>query len=275
MSQTIIITGASDGIGREAARQLAAKGERVVIVGHSPEKTRSVASELNAPFHVADYADLAQVRRLADELLAAYPRIDVLANNAGGMFKTELTGDGYDRMIQVNHLAPFLLTNLLIDRLKESKAKVIQTSSIGAKAMGKLDIEKFDGRTSRNFFMTYGDTKLMNQLFTKELQRRYGSSGIAAASFHPGNIASSFGFRSNGFVAAIMKSPIAWMLEKPAAGGERLAWLAEGTPGRTWQLGMYYERNELPPQRKVNKQANDPALARELWERSAALVGLA
>lgn len=275
MPQTIIITGASDGIGREAARQLAAKGERIVVVGHSPEKTRAVASELRAPFHVADFADLGQVRRLADELLAAYPRIDVLANNAGGMFKTELTSDGYDRMIQVNHLAPFLLTNLLIDRLKESKAKVIQTSSIGAKMMGKLDLRTFNGRTQRNFFMTYGDTKLMNQLFTKELQRRYGSSGIAAVSFHPGNIASSFGLRSNGFVAAIFKSPIAWTLEKPAAGGERLAWLAEGTPGKTWQPGMYYEQNEVPPQRKVNKQARDPALARELWIRSAALVGLA
>ncbi|MEA3387828.1 MAG: SDR family NAD(P)-dependent oxidoreductase [Pseudomonadota bacterium] len=176
MQQTIVVTGASDGIGAEAARQLSARGEHVVIVGRSPGKTAAVAEELGAPYHVADYADLSQVRTLADELRAAYPRIDVLANNAGGLFKAETTRDGFDKMIQVNHLAGFLLTNLLMDRLVESGAKIIQTSSIGARWLaGRLDADRFDGRTDRSIFTTYGDTKLMNQLFTKELARRYGA----------------------------------------------------------------------------------------------------
>lgn len=275
MPQTIIITGASDGIGAAAARQLSARGERVVIVGRSPEKTAAVARELAAPHHVADYTDLRQVRRLVEELRTAYPRIDVLANNAGGLFKAETTCDGFDKMIQVNHLAGFLLTNLLMDRLVASRAKIIQTSSIGARWLaGRLDVDRFDGRTSRSIFSTYGDTKLMNQLFTKELARRYGAQGVSAASFHPGNIASSFGDRSNSFVSAIFHSPLQLMLEKPEAGGARLAWLAEGEPGQTWQSGAYYENNKLPAGWKVNKQAEDLALAKAFWDRSARLVAV-
>lgn len=275
MAQTIVITGASDGIGAAAARQLAARGEHVVVVGRSPEKTAAVARELGAPHHVADFADLAEVRRLADELHGAYPRIDVLANNAGGLFKAETTRDGFDKMIQVNHLAGFLLTDLLMDRLIDSRAKVIQTSSIGARWLaGRLDAERFDGRTDRSMFTTYGDTKLMNQLFTSELARRYGEKGLSAVSFHPGNIASSFGDRSNGFVSAIFHSPLQLMLEKPEAGGARLAWLAEGVSGQTWQSGAYYENNRRPAGWKVNKQAKDPALAQAFWDRSAQLLGM-
>lgn len=274
MPQTIIITGASDGIGAAAARQLTARGERVILVGRSPEKTRAVAKELNAPYHIADYTDLSQVRRLADELRAAYPRIDVLANNAGGLFKKEITRDGFDKMIQVNHFGGFMLTHLLLDRLVESKAKVIQTSSVGAKAMGTLDVDSFNGQSSRLFLLTYGDTKLMNQLFTRELDRRYGDRGISAVSFHPGNIISSFGDRSYGFLRWIYATPVRLTLEKPEDGGARLAWLAEGTPGQTWQPGEYYERNQLAPASKVNPLVRDPEIARKLWDRTEQLLGL-
>jgi len=121
--QTIIITGASDGIGAAAARQLSAKSERVVLVGRSPAKTAAIADELGAPHHLADYADLDQVGNLASELRATYPRIDVLANNAGGiMGAREVTKDGFEKTFQVNHLAPFLLTHLLMPALTPGRA---------------------------------------------------------------------------------------------------------------------------------------------------------
>lgn len=274
MKKTIVITGASDGIGAAAARQLSAKGEQVVIVGRSEEKTAAVAKQLNAPYHVADYADLAQVRRLADELRAAYPRIDVLANNAGGLFKQAITKDGFPNTFQVNYLAEFLLTHLLLDRLVESHAKVIQTSSIGARWLGSIEIEDFIHNSSKNPLKAYGDSKLANILFTKELHRRYHSKGINAVAFHPGNIASSFGHDFQ-IVQRIYRSPIGrLLLSKPDEGGSALTWLVEGTPGRTWISGEYYENNELPPAWKINRQANDAELARKLWERSAELVGL-
>lgn len=272
MSQTIIITGASDGIGAAAARQLSAKGGRVVVVGRSPAKTAAVAKELSAPYHLADFTDLAQVRRLASELLAAYPRIDVLANNAGGLFKKTSTPDGFEKTFQVNHLAGFLLTNLLMERLLESKAKVIQTSSIGARVFGHIELDDFTRFTTKNAMYAYGDSKLANILFTKELHRRYHARGLSAVAFHPGNITSNFA-HDYGFVQVIYRSPIRFLLETPADGGARLAWLAQGAPGVTWQSGEYYENNKIPPAWKINSQANDRDLARALWERSEALLG--
>lgn len=131
MARTIVITGASDGVGAASARQLHDAGERVVVVGRDPDKTRRVAEPLGAPWHVADYADLAQVRGLAETLLAEYPRIDVLANNAGGIFGARReTADSFELTFQVNHLGGFLLTNLLLPRLQESAASVIDRKSV-------------------------------------------------------------------------------------------------------------------------------------------------
>lgn len=274
MSQTMIITGASDGIGAAAARQLSARGHRVVVVGRSPEKTAAVARELGVPYHTADYTDLADVRRLANELRDAYPRIDVLANNAGGLFKTSRTRDGFAKTLQVNHLGGFLLTHLLLDRLVASNARVIQTSSIGAKIFGHIDLDDFLGFTTKNPMTAYGDTKLANILFTKELHRRYHGQGLSAVAFHPGNIRSHFA-HDYGIVQWIYRTPLgALFLESTEVGGSRLAWLAEGTPGQTWLSGEYYEKNALAPKRKVNPQATDPVLVRQLWERSEALLGL-
>src|SRR3954454_24998183 len=131
MTKTIVITGASDGIGAAAVRQLHAAGDRVVVVGRSPKKTAAVAEALALDHYVADFTRLAEVHDLAARLLEAYPRIDVLANNAGGVFgdptKTE---NGFEKTFQINHLAPFLLTKLLMPRLLESQAAVIQTTTL-------------------------------------------------------------------------------------------------------------------------------------------------
>lgn len=273
-AQTIIITGASDGIGAAAARQLAAQGEDVVLVGRSPQKTEAVAREIGRPFHLADFADLAQVRALAEELTAAYPRIDVLANNAGGLFSQETTEDGFDKTFQVNHLAPFLLTHLLTDRLVASSAKVIQTSSVGAKAFGHLDLDDLDNRRRWNANKAYGDAKLANILFTQELHRRYHDRGISAVAFHPGNIATNFASDTSSFIRFIYQTPLRALLTSVDKGGAALTWLAEGTPGRTWRSGEYYEKNQVVPPKKLNPQARDAELARGLWERSEELLAL-
>lgn len=269
--KTIIITGASDGIGAAAARQLAGKGHRVVVVGRSPEKTGLVADGIGAPSHVADFADLEQVRALAEELRTAYPRIDVLANNAGGIFTRVSTVDGFDKTLQVNHLAPFLLTHLLLDRLLESRAAVIQTSSAAHRAFGRIDLDDLENARGWRPEKAYGDAKLANVLFTKELHRRFGDQGLSAVAFHPGNIATNFANDTSSVMRFAYHSRLRHLMTGVDKGGQRLAWLAEGTPGVTWQPGEYYERNRPG---KVNPQVRDAALARGLWERSEAMLGL-
>lgn len=274
MTRTIIITGASDGIGLAAARQLQAAGERVVIVGRNPAKTEAAGRELDAPWHVADFAELDQVRALAATLLESYPRIDVLANNAGGIFGDRtLTRDGFEMTFQVNHLAGFLLTNLLLDRLIESGASVVQTSSLAAQRFSRFDIDDLQGERRFTASTAYGNAKLENILFTKELARRYGRDGISAAAFHPGAIASSFASGSNGLWHWMYTNPLAArLLTSTEVGGSRLAWVAAGAPGVDWQSGGYYANNKAA---KTTPLAADPLLAQRLWNTSAEMVGLA
>lgn len=269
--KTMIITGASDGIGAASAEQLQALGHEVVIVGRSPEKTAAVANRLGAPSHVADFGDLAQVRTLAAELRDAYPRIDVLANNAGGTFGQERTGDGFDKSLQVNHLAPFLLTHLLMDRLVASQAKVIQTSSIAHRLFGRLDLDDLDNAKSWSANKVYGDGKLMNVLFTTELHRRFHEQGVTAAAFHPGVIRTNFANDTSSLMKLVYRTPVSRLLSGVDEGGSRLSFLALGTPGQDWESGRYYESNKPG---KVNPQVKDSALAQGLWERSEALLGL-
>jgi len=141
----VVITGASDGIGAQAARQLHRKGANVVLVGRAPEKTHKIADELGVNSYLADFAKLDDVRKLAHQLKQDYPHIDVLLNNAGGIFgNRELTIDGHEKTLQVNHLAPFLLTNLLLDTLINSKASVVNVSSIANRLYGNLDIHDLE-----------------------------------------------------------------------------------------------------------------------------------
>ena len=271
--RTIVITGASDGIGAASARQLHDAGERVVIVGRDPGKTAAVAGALGVDSFVADYSDLSQVRELAASLLAAYPRIDVLANNAGGVFGDRtLTVDGLELTFQVNHLAGFLLTNLLLERLMQSEATVIQTSSAAARRFAKFDIDDLQGERSFSPGTAYGNAKLENVLFTKELNRRYGDSGVSGVAFHPGVIGSSFAAAAKGPWRFMYTSPLTQrLLDSTYVGGSRLTWLALGKPGVDWIPGGFYSNNRIA---KTNRIADDPAAAKILWDRSAELVGL-
>lgn len=275
--RTIVITGASDGIGAAAAGQLHAIGERVVIVGRNPDKTRAVAEGIGAPWHVADYAELDQVRALAATLLDRYERIDVLANNAGGIFgERTLTRDGFETTFQVNHLGGFLLTTLLRDRLIESGASVIQTSSLAAQRFSRFDIDDLQGERRFSASTAYGNAKLANILFTTELARRFGGNGrgggLSAVAFHPGAIASGFAGSARGAWHWIYTNPLASrLLTSTEVGGSRLGWLAIGTPGVDWQSGRYYANNRPA---RTSPLAADPLLAARLWNLSAEMVGV-
>ncbi|GII97697.1 short-subunit dehydrogenase [Sediminihabitans luteus] len=269
--RTIVITGASDGIGAAAARQLAARGERLLLVGRRRDKLEAVARPLGAETFVADFERLSDVRTLAQEIQERTDRIDVLANNAGGVFAERVvTEDGNERTMQVNHYAGFLLTNLLIDVLLASDAKVVNTSSVGAHAFGKIDLADLDATTKYKTMKAYGDSKLANILFAKGLHARYHDQGLSAVALHPGNIASNFGKETgNAMMKAIYKSPLARLLSTPESGADNLVWAMDGTPGVTWQSGEYYT-----DKRKPNPQQDDAALATALWAESARRTGL-
>jgi NAD(P)-dependent dehydrogenase (short-subunit alcohol dehydrogenase family) len=270
--RTIVITGASDGVGAAAAKRLSRSGENVVVVGRSPQKTSAVADALGADSFVADFADLAQVRDLAARLLDSYPRIDVLANNAGGMMNSrETTVDGFEKTFQVNHLAPLLLTTLLLDRLVECRASVLNTSSMANK-FARTDFDDLDAVQNQHGSIAYGSSKLANILFTKELHRRYHGAGIATAAFHPGPVASNFSAEvDNPMFGLIYRSPLRHVaLIGTEQGSDELVWLASAQPGVDWRSGEYYYKHKVA---KANKLADDAALAERLWESSVELLG--
>ncbi|GAA3662947.1 SDR family NAD(P)-dependent oxidoreductase [Microbacterium marinilacus] len=270
---TIVITGASDGIGAAAARQLSAGGVRLVLVGRSPEKTRAIAAETGAEHHVADFSRLDEVRALAEALRESCDRIDVLANNAGGIFSgPTTTTDGFEKTFQVNHLAPSLLTHLLIDRLIDSRASVVNTSSIGARLFGNIDLDDLNDWQDFSPNRAYGDAKLANILFTKGLHERFHDRGLSSVAFHPGNVATNFAADTDSPLRRLYHGALKAFLISPEQGGARLRHFIAGRPGDDWRSGEYYGS----PGRigRTNRQAYDPVMIREHWRRSADMLGI-
>ncbi|MFJ4253978.1 SDR family NAD(P)-dependent oxidoreductase [Microbacterium sp. NPDC090003] len=274
--RTIVLTGASDGIGAAAARQLAATDHRLILVGRSPEKTKAVADDTGAEYFFADFARLDDVRELAGKLTDAVGAdgIHVLANNAGGIFGDRTpTVDGFEKTIQVNHLAPFLLTNLLLPTLLASKAAVINTSSVGHRLFGHIDVDDLDNSKKFSANKAYGDAKLANVLFTKSLHTKFHPDGLSSVAFHPGTVQTNFASDSSSIMRLIYRSFLGkLMLTSTEEGGAILRWFIEGTPDETWFSGAYYDERTLSS--KTNPQVDDAALAEALWQRSAELVGL-
>ena len=268
--KTIVITGASDGIGAAAAKELVSLGHQVVIVGRNPEKTATVATKLGMPYHLADFTKLADVKRLADEL-RQYDHIDVLANNAGGiMGDRTLTADGFEKTFQVNHLAGFLLTNLLLDKLLADHATVIQTSSIAANLFVKtFDVDNVNLAREYSSEKAYGYAKYENILFTRELQRRYGDQ-LTAVAFHPGVVRTSFSSESNTIMRWLYRTPLKYLgTISPERSAKRLVNLALGVPGTDFIAGEVYDGKKLLPVKVVD---DGNANARQLWEESAKMV---
>ena len=268
-----MVTGASDGIGAAAARVLRKRGDTVIVVGRSPAKTHEIAAEIGAESHVADFADFAQVRTLADEL-AHHERVDVLVNNAGliaGPRRT-LTADGHELTFQVNHLAPFLLTMLLRRQLTSSGSIVINTSSrAGAARSATVDLDDLDMARSYEPMRAYRSSKLANVLFTRELSRRWASVGVSTAAVHPGVVRTSWGLAGPPAVRLVVRSPFRLAMRSAEHGADTIVWLATSTPGKDWESGGYFaDRKPARP----NPVADDPGVAKALWEHSELLCGL-
>jgi retinol dehydrogenase 12 len=270
---TVVLTGATRGIGHAAAIEIARRGAELAIVGRDAARVDATAAEARAVGgdstvheHVADLARMDEVRRLAAELRDAYPRIDVLVNNAGAMFTSRhVTPDGFEQTFALNHLAPFLLTNLLLDRLTASHARVVTTASDAHKG-AVLDLD--DLQSERGRFRpgrAYSRSKLCNVLFTRELQRR--NPAIAANCLHPGVIRTGFA-RNNGTLARIGATVAGPFLRSPRTGARPLVWLALD-PAAGDLRGQYVEKGRpIAP----SVQAQDDRLAKELWERSERLT---
>ena len=268
----MLLTGATRGIGRAAAIEMAAQGAELALVGREASRVQEVAQQARAagggaPVHeyVADLALMAEVRALAERVRESHAQIDVLANNAGAMFTSrKVTSEGFEQTIALDHLSPFLLTNLLLDRL--DGGRVVTTSSDAHKA-GRLDLK--DLQSERYSGMrVYGTAKLCNILFTRELARR--APELHANCFHPGVVRTGFGKNDGGLmrVLATLGGPF---LRSPERGARSLVWLAlsEQAAGLT---GDYVVDEKVT---EPNAEAQDDSLAEALWEQSAQLVGLA
>jgi NAD(P)-dependent dehydrogenase (short-subunit alcohol dehydrogenase family) len=278
--RTYVITGGSDGIGLECASRLvtAEPGCRMVIVGRDPRRTAAAVDRLRAESPdtavdslLCDFADQSAVRRLADDLLTTCDRIDVLLNNAGTVFaRRTLTADGVEATFAVNHLAGFLLTELLLDRIRESApARIVFTSS-GWHYAGTLDLDDVGFEHGYSIMRAYSRSKLANVLTARLLARRLAGTGVTVNSLHPGAIATNIWSGAPWFarpVLALMKR----RMESPGVGGSRLAYLAS-SPEVAGRSGGSYHRNRL---REPSKLARDDSLGERLYAVSARLVGLA
>lgn len=261
----IVITGASSGIGRAAAIALAQQGHEVAVVGRDPDRTREVAAQTGGTPFLADFDRVAEVRELATALAEHYPRIDVLANNAGGIRRRrERSADGFERTWQHNVLAPFVLTTELLPRLQADDARVIFTGSI-ANRWGTVNAvnPNRDGIPWAGGWSAYGAAKRADIMLAKELARR---SGLESYSFHPGFIASRFA----GFDTSPIGGLVARIANTPEEGAAPLVFLA--TAERIGvDNGTYFDG--MQPDGALAPQANDPAEWAKLWtalERQAA-----
>jgi NAD(P)-dependent dehydrogenase (short-subunit alcohol dehydrogenase family) len=251
---------------------LARRGADVALVGREPERVKETAGEVRAAApgatvheHVADLMVMASVRELAEELSDRYEHIDVLANNAGAMFSSRrLTSDGFEQTFALNHLAPFLLTNLLRERL--SGGRVVTTASDAHKA-GRLDLDDLQSERSFSAMRVYGTSKLCNVLFTRELARRVPE--LHANCFHPGTVRTGFG-KNDGGIWKVLTTVAGPFFRSPERGAQSLVWLSLSDEAASLDGEYVEDEKAVAPSR----QAQDDALAAALWEASARLVGL-
>jgi len=268
----VLLTGATRGIGQAAAIQFAREGAELALVGRDPERVAAVAAEARAAGagatvheHVADLMLMADVRALAEEVRERHGQIDVLANNAGALFASrKVSTEGLEQTFALNHLAPFLLTNLLLDRL--AGGRVVTTASDAHKS-GRLDLEDLQSERSYAAMRVYGTSKLCNILFTRELARR--APRLHANCFHPGVVRTGFGKNENG-IWRVLTTAAGPFFRSPERGARSLIWLSLSEEAALLTGEYVQDEKVLAP----SAQAQDAVLAEGLWERSAELVGL-
>lgn len=275
--KTVVITGGTSGIGEVAANELARRGARIVLVARSPERADATMARLavanpdaHHSVHFADLSHIADMKRVAAEIAAAEPKIDVLINNAGAMFaKREVTPDGLEMTFAMNHMAYFVVTLGLLDRLKATPgARIVSTASDAHKA-GRLDFNDLQSEKSYSGFRVYGTSKLCNILFTRELARRLDGTGVTAVCLHPGFVATRFGDNNDSFVLGTAFGLVKRIAAiSPEQGAKTIVHLAsapdvEGNGGTYW-----YKCRPIAP----TAAAQNDGDAKRLWEISERLA---
>jgi NAD(P)-dependent dehydrogenase (short-subunit alcohol dehydrogenase family) len=248
VGRTVLVTGGTAGIGRATALGLARMGAHLAICGRDRESTEGAAGEIRAAgggqveVFVADLSSQSQVRRLADEVLQRLSRIDVLVNNVGGYWNTRhVTADGLERTFALNHLAPFLLTNLLWDRLSNSAPARVVTVASNAHAQGRIDFDDLQGERSYSGARAYSQSKLANVLFTYELARRLPATSVTANALHPGLTRTSFGAEDPGGVQRRLVPFLRPFMKAPAEGAATSIHLASA-PELARVTGRYFAK---------------------------------
>jgi len=273
--RTCLVTGATSGIGEATAEALARQGARLILVARDAARAETTARRLaalaDAPPRVVlgDLARQADVRRIAAEVLDDDAPLHVLVNNAG-LITTERieTPDGHETQLAVNHLAPFLLTTLLLDRLRASApARIVTVSSVGHRWAGRLNLDDLQSRGRYRAMRVYGTTKLMNVLFTRELARRLAGSGVTANCVHPGNVATRFGQNNTGILNWGSKL-ITRLRRTPAAGADTVVYLC-AAPEIAGVSGAYFANRRA---RQPGRHARRDDDARRLWDASVELT---
>jgi NAD(P)-dependent dehydrogenase (short-subunit alcohol dehydrogenase family) len=273
--KTIIITGATAGIGLAAAEALAAQGARVIGISRDPDKCARVAGELRRKtgngeigFFCADLSSLEDTRRVAEELLARFPRIDVLINNAGGIFvRRQLTVDGLERTFALNHLSNFLLTNLLLDRISESAPARIVNVSSSSHYKGKIHFDDLQLERRYAAFRAYQQSKLANVLFTYELDRRLQGTGITVNAMHPGLVRTDIA-KDNGLLFRLFQPLFLMGSRTPEEGARTIIYLAS-SPEVEGVSGKFFIDERSVRSAKASYNEGDAA---RLWEASEDLI---
>jgi NAD(P)-dependent dehydrogenase (short-subunit alcohol dehydrogenase family) len=276
--KTVVITGATSGIGQVAAERLAGMGARIVLVARDRARGEAALARLKerAPraahgIHYADLSRIAEMKRVAAEIAAAEPRIDVLINNAGALFNSRhVTEDGLELTFATDHMSYFIMTHGLRERLRASApARVVNTASDAHKA-AKLDLNDLQSANSFFGFRVYGNAKLCNILYTRELARRAAGTGVTANCLHPGFVATRFGDASGGPVSYLVRIGKLFAIT-PEKGAETIVYLASAPEVANATGGYYYKCRPATP----TAAAQDDAAAKRLWEETSKLAGYA
>jgi retinol dehydrogenase 14 len=274
--RTVLVTGATSGIGKATAAGLAAMGAHVAVTGRDPQRTETAAREAReagggpVDAFVADLSAQAEVHRLADEVHQRLPRLHVLINNVGGYWHTRhVTADGLEHTLALNHLAPFLLTNLLLDRLTESSPARVITVASHAHTSGQIDFDDLQGERTYSGARAYNQSKLANVLFTYELARRLQGTSVTTNALHPGVVRTAFGAEDPGRAQRLAVPLMRPFMKSPNAGAATSVHLAsaaelEGVTGE-------YFANSKP--RRSSERSYDASAAARLWRVSGDLVG--
>jgi retinol dehydrogenase-14 len=273
--RTVLVTGGTGGIGKATALGLATMGAHLAITGRDRGRAEDAAREIRAAgggqvdVFVADLSAQSEVRRLAQEVLRSLSRIDVLVNNAGGYWNTRhVTADGLERTFAVNHLAPFLLTSLLLHRLEQGGPARVVTVSSNVQAMGRIDFDDLQGARSYSGARAYNQSKLANVLFSYELARRLQATSVTANALHPGLVRTSFGAEDPGRVQRLFTPFMRPFMKAPAQGAAASVHLASA-PDLEQMTGRYFA-NSKP--KRSSKRSYDKAAAARLWDVSTDLV---